>query len=66
MADFIITDEFIEAIKSKSGGYTPKQLAAMGVSLPLSRGWKAGVIGKVISEDVARSLLLNALHKRRK
>ena len=43
-----ITNEMIVSAGTKGCGYTKKQLAAVGISWPPSKGWKAGLIGKVV------------------
>lgn len=60
---FIITDEFIEAIKSAKGGYTRKQLDALGVPWPPAKGWKASVIGKPIPKETAAWLFNRAAYR---
>lgn len=61
---FIITDEFIEAIKSDKGGYTRAQLDALGVAWPPAKGWKASVIGKPIARETAAWLYNRAQHRK--
>jgi hypothetical protein len=50
----IITKEWLNKHRSKSGGYTKKQLNAIGVSWPPVKGWVDKVIGNEIDEDNRR------------
>ena len=62
-----ITEEFIARGKSEAGGWTRAQLAALGVPWPPVKGWKAGVLGKSISEaDAAEFLHVPVLPKQQK
>jgi hypothetical protein len=48
-----ITDELIEAGKSKRGGWSKAQLAILGVPWPPESGWKQKVRGRTISQSEA-------------
>ena len=41
----IVTKQFLDAHKTKSGGYNRRQLEAIGVKWPPGKGWKSAVIG---------------------
>jgi hypothetical protein len=47
-----VTKEFLEAWKTERGGYTKRQVQALGFKTWTS-GWKRGMIGKVISDEQA-------------
>jgi hypothetical protein len=44
-----ITPELIEAGKSNRGGWSKAQLTILGVAWPPAAGWKARVIGQLIT-----------------
>ncbi len=52
-----LTRDHVAAAKSKSGGWTKKQLAAIGVSWPPAKGWADKVCGKEVSADALRQFL---------
>jgi hypothetical protein len=47
----IVTKDWIAIHKSKSGGYSKKQLNAIGVQWPPIKGWILEVVGKEITEE---------------
>lgn len=53
----IITKEYLEKFRSKSGGWSRKQLTALGVrtlvagEFKVKKGWKKFVIGKELSPE---------------
>lgn len=47
----ILTKENIEAGSTSGVSYTRRQLEALGVAWPPVHGWKAGLIGKTISDE---------------
>ncbi len=49
----IVTREYLHKNKTKNGGWTRKQMTAIGVSWPLTKGWKRCVIGNVITDEKA-------------
>lgn len=50
--DFVIlTQEIILAARTPNGGYTKKQLAAIGVDWPPQKGWAKAVVGKQITRQ---------------
>ena len=55
----IITKELLDSAATENGGYTKKQLAAIGIDWPPRKGWKTEVIGKSISEEQAEIFLDN-------
>lgn len=61
-----ITNEFIESLKSDKGGFTRKQLEAIGVTWPPEKGWKGKVIGKEIERETAVWLSNRAKHRSEK
>lgn len=50
MSEFVITKEWIEANASSAGGWSKRQLKAIGVYWPPATGWKLRSIGKRITE----------------
>lgn len=48
-----VTKEYIDFHKSIKGGWTRKQVEALGASWPLKPGWQEGVIGREISDEAA-------------
>jgi hypothetical protein len=47
---FVVTRAWLDAHKSRTGFWKPKQLAALGVEWPPRRGWLARVKGSVITQ----------------
>ena len=45
----ILTHEMILAARTPNGGFTKKQLAAIGIEWPPQKGWTKDVIGKQIT-----------------
>jgi len=46
-----VTYDLIEKAKTKRGGWTKKQLAAVGVSWPPSQGWKSRIVGGTLDDE---------------
>lgn len=46
-----LTHEMIPAARTPNGGYTKKQLAAIGVDWPPQKGWSKEVVGKQITRQ---------------
>lgn len=47
-AAMTLTEGMIEAGRSPRGGYSRKQLAAIGVPWPPPSGWKADAVGRTV------------------
>jgi hypothetical protein len=47
----ILTKEMLLAARSSMGGYTNKQLALIGLKLPMVDTWKRDMIGKDFPEE---------------
>ena len=47
----VLTKELIKAARTTNGGLTKKQLAAIGVPWPPSKGWQESKIGTMITEE---------------
>lgn len=47
----IVTKDWIKKYRSKNGGYTKKQLNAVGIEWPPRKGWINEVVGKEIADD---------------
>ena len=62
MTDGLITvnTEVLALAKTRNGGYTKAQLAAVGVSWPPPKRWKIEVIGQRISREAFDVLMANA------
>lgn len=54
MNKIVLTEEMIQAARTPKGGYTKKQLAAIGVDWPPQKGWAKAVVGKEITEQQFR------------
>lgn len=52
-----ISRSLIECGRSKHGGWSRAQLGLLGIEWPPESGWIKSVIGKEISEDVAKSFI---------
>lgn len=50
----IITAKYINDHKTSKGGWTRKQVEALGGSWPPKRGWKREIIGNEISDSDAK------------
>lgn len=50
---FKVTTEWLEA-NSNNGGYSAKQLSALGISWPPVGGWKKALIGSMITDAARR------------
>jgi hypothetical protein len=48
---FVVTRAWLDAHKSRTGFWKPKQLTALGVECPPRRGWLAKVEGSTITES---------------
>lgn len=46
---FVITKYWLNKHKTKNGGWTKMQIAALGLCWPLSKGWQNIVIGKEVN-----------------
>lgn len=46
----ILTNKYINSHKTESGGWTRKQIEAIGGTWPPKRGWKRKIVGREISE----------------
>lgn len=53
----IITYDIIEALQTKSGGWTKDSLDFLGVDWPPRRGWKHRMVGKKVSDHQMRLAL---------
>jgi len=59
----LVTGKILEQGKSKRGAWSRAQVEALGVSWPLTGGWKKNLIGKEVSEEqVAEFLALKDVH----
>lgn len=47
-----ITAAWLRQCSSPAGGWTRRQLAALGISWPPPKGWKRSLIGRPLSDDV--------------
>lgn len=52
-----VTLELLDAGRSLNGGWSRKQLAALGVAWLLVKGWRDSVLGRLVSEDEIRRFL---------
>lgn len=52
-----ITKELLAAGASQRGGFSKQQIALLGISWPLQRGWKKSIIGGVISDEAAEEFV---------
>lgn len=50
----IVTSEYLNKNKTAKGGWSKKQLGALGITWPPTKGWKRKVIGSVITAEKAR------------
>jgi hypothetical protein len=50
----IITKEFIESNKTAKGGWNKRQIEAIGLVWPPTKGWKRAIIGNCISIEDAQ------------
>ena len=58
-----ITREIIDSGMSSNGGWNNKQLKALGVPFPLTKGWMMGMIGKDVPEsNVEKFIKLKNAH----
>ena len=48
---FKITNEWLDANKTIKGGWTREQVNVLGLSWPLRKNWKKGVIGNFILQS---------------
>ena len=46
---FEVTSSWLDKNKTAAGGYTRKQVEAIGLKWPLVSGWKREIVGKVIT-----------------
>lgn len=53
----IITREFIHDYKTGSGGWTKKQIEALGLKWPVRKGWQHSLIGKEISDKQVQEFI---------
>lgn len=51
---FEVTEDWVKAYKSRSGGWNRAQLACIGVEWPPRSGWVKRVIGRQISDESRR------------
>jgi hypothetical protein len=49
----VLTYEYIHQHKTPNGGWTKRQLEAIGLDWPPQNGWIGGVCGKAISDQSA-------------
>lgn len=62
-----ITHAILQSGKSDRGGWNAPQIAVLGVSWPLKKGWLSNLIGKEITaKDYERFLELRGVHKKQK
>jgi hypothetical protein len=47
----LVTYQYIQDHKSEKGGWTKKQLSALGVDWPPQKGWIHTVEGKLLTEE---------------
>ncbi len=52
--DFVVTMAWIEANKTKNGGWKRRQLEQLHVAWPPKKGWKEQAVGLIISGDQKR------------
>ena len=50
---FTINKEWLDAHKTKSGGYTKEQMIALGIDWPPKSGWKGRIIGETVTKESA-------------
>lgn len=60
----VITPEWIHKHKTKRGGWTRKQLAAIGVMWPPRQGWISRVSGAKISDQQRMEFEMWSIHSR--
>lgn len=53
----VVTEKMLLDARSDAGAWSRAQLALIGVSWPLSKGWKTGVIGTTVTEKAANLFL---------
>lgn len=51
MSTVVLTHELIESGKSNVGGWTRKQIEALGVTWPPKAGWKAALVGTEMAKE---------------
>jgi len=51
----IVTKEYLNKNKTSKGGWTKKQINALGIDWPPTKGWKKRAIGHVMTEEKARA-----------
>ncbi len=61
----ILTNEIIKKAESRSGGFTRKQLSAIGIDWPPQRGWKSKSIGNDYREDQIKRFIGIPVNKKK-
>ena len=51
----IVTKEYLNKNKTSKGGWNKKQLNALGIVWPPTKGWKKRAIGSVLTDEKARA-----------
>jgi hypothetical protein len=57
-----VNSELLALAATTTGGYTRKQLGALGVSWPPPKGWKRRAVGRKISRSRFDVLMSEAAH----
>ena len=59
----IITNELIESLKTRNGGWTKRSLAVLGINWPPTKGWKNRIIGNELAiTDLQLADLIETRH----
>ena len=53
MAEYPVTHQLLDEASNASGGYTKRQIEALGLTWPLRKGWKSALLnsGLVLSQE---------------
>jgi len=63
MALITLTKDHLMAARSQLGGYSNKQLAFIGLKMPLEKAWRKSVVGKQFPEEaIAEFIALKDAH----
>lgn len=55
--DIMVTKELVDLCMTKAGGFTNETLRHLGVTAPLIKGWRFGLVGKIISREKYQAAL---------
>lgn len=53
LVDGVVTLEWLKWYANGPGGYNARQLAALGISWPPTKGWLRGLVGERVTADQA-------------